>query len=113
MLAAFARAQEARLPAALPQPAPATAYSLSLDDAKRLAVANNTGISLGQLGVQEKSVAVDAARRDYLAKLLANFYYFHSATASGKSKRFALARSACCRWGSAQSRPTLQIKTAL
>ena len=61
----LALAQEARLPAPVMPPAPASVYRLTLEDAQRLALANNTGLSLGRLGVQEKSIAADAARRDY------------------------------------------------
>jgi outer membrane protein TolC len=52
-------------------------YRLSLENAQRLALANNTGLVLGRLGMQEKSIAIDAARRDYFPKLLGDFYYFH------------------------------------
>ncbi len=61
----FVMAQEAFIPATEISPGPPPVYRLSLEEAQRIALADNTGLTLGQLGVQEKSVAVDAARRDY------------------------------------------------
>jgi outer membrane protein TolC len=90
-LGGFALAQDDRIsaPALPPQspsrnssrstalpPGPPPVLRLSLDEAQRLALANNTGLSLGRLGVQEKSIAVDAARRDYFPKLIGNDLYF-------------------------------------
>ncbi len=72
-LHSYALAQEIRIPApAVPAAAPSV-YRLSLEDTQQLALANNTGLTLGRLGMQEKSIAVDAARRDYFPKLLGNF----------------------------------------
>ena len=53
-----------------------------------MALANNTGLTLGRLGVQEKSIAIDAAKRDYFPKLLGNFYYFHFSNNLGKVATF-------------------------
>ncbi len=76
-LHSLASGQEMRISAPAAPAASASLYRLSLEDAQRLALANNTGLTLGRLGVQEKSIAVDAARRDYFPKLLGNFNYFH------------------------------------
>jgi outer membrane protein TolC len=76
---------------AVPIPPPAsppvthpTLYRLTLEDAQRIALANNTGINLGRLSVQEKAIGVDAARKDYFPKLLGNFFYFHFSDNLGK-----------------------------
>ncbi len=87
-LRTLALAQDARLPAPVMPPAPASVYRLTLEDAQRLALANNTGLILGRLGVQEKSIAIDAASRDYFPKLLGNFYYFHFNDNLGKVATF-------------------------
>jgi outer membrane protein TolC len=87
-LYSLATAQEARIPAAIMPPAPLSVYRLTLDDAERLALANNTGLTLGRLGVQEKSIAVSAAKRDYFPKLLGNFNYFHFNQNLGKIATF-------------------------
>jgi hypothetical protein len=82
----LALAQEARIPAAVMPPAPPSVYRLTLEDAQRLALANNTSLILGRLGVQEKSIAADAARRDYFPKLLGNVYYFPFQRQPGQSR---------------------------
>jgi outer membrane protein TolC len=87
-LHALALAQDTRIPAAVMPPAPPSVCRLTLEDAQRLALANNTGLILGRLGVQEKSIAVDAARRDYFPKLLGNFNYFHFNDNLGKVATF-------------------------
>ncbi len=69
-----AEARIAAQPVATSQP---SVYRLSLEQAQQLALVNNTGLTLGRLGVQEKSLAVDAARKDYFPKLLGNVSYFH------------------------------------
>jgi outer membrane protein TolC len=84
----LAVAQENRIPTAGTSPSPPSIYRLTLEDAQRLALANNTGLILGRLGVQEKSIAADAARRDYFPKLLGNFYYFHFNDNLGKVATF-------------------------
>ncbi len=61
---------------------------LSLEDAQQLALTNNTNLTMGRLSVQEKSIAADAARRDYFPKLLGNFYYFHFSDNLGKVATF-------------------------
>jgi outer membrane protein TolC len=88
LLGAFATAQEAAISAPVGPPGAPSVYRLTLEDAKRLALANNTGLALGRLGVQEKSIAADAARRDYFPKLLGNFYYFHFNDNLGKVATF-------------------------
>jgi outer membrane protein TolC len=88
MLGALAPAQEALIPAPALPPLPPSVYRLTLEDAHRLALANNTGLALGRLGVQEKSIAADAARRDYFPKLLGNFNYFHFNDNLGKVATF-------------------------
>ena len=88
VLGAFAPAQEALIPAPAVPAGAASVYRLTLEDAQRLALANNTGLTLGRLGVQEKSIAADAARRDYFPKLLGNFYYFHFNDNLGKVATF-------------------------
>jgi outer membrane protein TolC len=84
----FALGQEALIPAPALPPLPPSLYRLTLEDAQRLALANNTGLALGRLGVQEKSIAADAARRDYFPKLLGNFNYFHFNDNLGKVATF-------------------------
>jgi hypothetical protein len=84
-------AQEALIPApALPPlpPGSPSVYRLTLEEAQRLALANNTTFALGRLDVQEKSIATDAARRDYFPKLLGSFYYFHFSDNLGKVATF-------------------------
>jgi outer membrane protein TolC len=76
-LGVVAVAQDTRIPATVLPPGPRSVYRLSLEDAQRIALADNTGLVLGRLGVQEKSIAVDAARRDYFPKLLGSDLYFH------------------------------------
>jgi outer membrane protein TolC len=87
-LGVFALAQDAPISATVHPPSPPPTYRLSLEDAQRLALANNTGLTVGRLGVQEKSIAVDAARRDYFPKLLGNFNYFHFNDNLGKVATF-------------------------
>ncbi len=76
-IAAHASAQEARIAAQPLPPSQPTVYRLSLEQAQQLALTNNTGQALGRLGIQEKSLAVAAARKDYFPKLLGNVSYFH------------------------------------
>jgi hypothetical protein len=92
-LSVFALAQDARLPAAAPLPSPPPMHRLSLEDAQRPALANNTNLTLGRLGVQEKAIAVDAASRDYLPKLLGSFQYFHFNDKLGKVLTFRTGQS--------------------
>jgi hypothetical protein len=63
-LRTLALAQENRTPAPDTPPAPPSVYRLTLEDAQRLALTGNTSLILGRLGVQEKSIAADAARKD-------------------------------------------------
>jgi Outer membrane efflux protein len=84
----FALAQDVRIPVTGVPSIPPPVRRITLEDAEQLALANNTGLALGRLGVQEKSIAADAARRDYLPKLLGNFYYFHFNDNLGKVATF-------------------------
>ena len=52
-------------------------YRLTLDEARQRALCSSKGLTLGQLGVQEKAEGILAARADYLPKLLANVTYLH------------------------------------
>ncbi len=80
-------AQDARIPTTALPPSSAP-LRIALEDAQRIALANNTGLTLGRLGVEEKSIAIDAAKRDYFPKLLGNFYYFHFSDNLGKVATF-------------------------
>ena len=84
----LALAQDARLPAPSCRLCRHQCTGSTLEDAQRLALANNTGLILGRLGVQEKSIAINAASRDYFPKLLGNFYYFHFNDNLGKVATF-------------------------
>jgi outer membrane protein TolC len=73
----------AALPA-VPAPPPVTASAtppaarrLTLEEAKQLALQNNKALALAVLNVEEKQYATDAARKDYLPKLLGSATYFH------------------------------------
>jgi outer membrane protein TolC len=83
-LGVVALAQDTRIPASVVPPGPPAVYRLSLEGAQQLALANNTGLTVGRLGVQEKSIAVDAARRDYFPKILGSDLYFHFNSNLGK-----------------------------
>jgi X-X-X-Leu-X-X-Gly heptad repeat protein len=56
--------------------APGT-YRLTLEDARQLALANNTQLQLGRLNVEEKRIAIRAAQTDYLPKILGSAAYVH------------------------------------
>jgi outer membrane protein TolC len=77
-------AQQAQIPAPVLTPAAPSVYRITLEDAQRIALANNTGVNLGRLAVQEKAIGIDAARTDYFPKLLGNFFYFHFSDNLGK-----------------------------
>jgi outer membrane protein TolC len=70
-------AQDAPLPGAASPAPPRAVCHLTLEDAKRRALATNQGIGLAHLGIREKREATAAARAEYLPKLLANDTYFH------------------------------------
>lgn len=53
------------------------AYRLTLEDARQLAMANNTQLQLGRLNVEEKQIAIRAAQTDYLPKILGSAAYLH------------------------------------
>jgi outer membrane protein TolC len=55
---------------------PVGARTLTLEDARNLAVASNKSIALAQLNVIEKQHVANAARKDYLPKALGNVAYF-------------------------------------
>jgi X-X-X-Leu-X-X-Gly heptad repeat protein len=74
-----------------PPPAPASSvasssnvYRLTLDDAKQLAIANNTQLQLGRLNVEEKQIAIRAAQTDYLPKILGSYAAVHFNANLGK-----------------------------
>ena len=52
-------------------------YELSLEEAKYRALSNSVIMGLASAQVAAKSHALDAARKDYLPKLLNSFSYFH------------------------------------
>lgn len=58
-------------------PFAAGAYRLTLDDARQLAIANNTQLQLGRLNVEEKQTAISAAKTDYLPKILGSYAFLH------------------------------------
>jgi len=87
-LAVAGSAQDEPIKAIVAPPGLSQVLHLSLEDAQRLALTNNTTLTMGRLSVQEKSIAVDAARRDYFPKLLGNFYYFHFNDNLGKVATF-------------------------
>src|SRR5438874_1877780 len=66
-------------PAAIsPSPnAPATLTRLTLEQAREMALANNKKLQLGRMNLDEKGVAVSAARRDYFPKVLGIAGYLH------------------------------------
>jgi outer membrane protein TolC len=70
-------AQDAQLPGTAPSAPPRAVCHLTLEDAKRRALATNQGLGLADLGIREKREASAAARADYLPKLLGNDLYFH------------------------------------
>ncbi|MFL5327564.1 MAG: TolC family protein [Gemmataceae bacterium] len=65
------------LPTPHPPSSPPHAMTLSLEQAKDLALANNKQLELGRLNVQEKQIAISAAKTDYLPKLLGSATYLH------------------------------------
>ncbi|HVS37688.1 MAG TPA: TolC family protein [Gemmataceae bacterium] len=62
--------------AAPPAPAP-TVRRLTLEEARQLALAGNKSLTLARLNVIEKQHAADAARKDYLPKIMGVETYFH------------------------------------
>jgi outer membrane protein TolC len=58
-------------------PAGPAVQRLTLCEAKGLALRNNKALALARLNVAEKGYATDAARKDYLPKLLGIDSYFH------------------------------------
>src|SRR5262249_54728657 len=78
-------------PASIPPTTPGV-YRLTLEDAQRIALANNTSLSLGAMNVQEKLIAVAAARTDYFPKLLGNFLYFRFSDNLGEVATFQRGR---------------------
>jgi X-X-X-Leu-X-X-Gly heptad repeat protein len=84
-----ARAQQVPPPApgsAAPSAAAPSAsgvYRLTLEDARQLAIANNTQLQLGRLNVQEKQIGISAAKTDYLPKILGSYAFLHFNDALG------------------------------
>jgi X-X-X-Leu-X-X-Gly heptad repeat protein len=64
-------------PGSSPPTASSGAYRLTLEDARHLALANNTQLQLGRLNVEEKQIAIRAAQTDYLPKILGSAAYLH------------------------------------
>jgi outer membrane protein len=66
---------------------------LTLDEARQLALQNNTSLGLAKLSTEEKSHARAAASKDYFPKVLGNVTYFHfnddlgSVVTVGKERR--------------------------
>ena len=81
---ALAFGQDAPIPAPVVPPVARAVYRLTLEDAQRIALNNNTGVALGRMNVQEKAIGMSAARADYFPKLLGNFFYFHFSDNLGK-----------------------------
>jgi outer membrane protein TolC len=87
-----ARAQEMVLPPLPASASPSTAassgaagvYYLTLDEAKRQALAHNSDLAVGRFNLQEKLFATSAAKRDYLPKIVANVAYLHFSDNLGK-----------------------------
>jgi outer membrane protein TolC len=50
---------------------------LTLEDARQLAFQNNKALTLARLNVEEKRHATQAARKDYLPKVMGNVTYFN------------------------------------
>jgi X-X-X-Leu-X-X-Gly heptad repeat protein len=66
-----------------PGPASPGVYHLTLDDARQLAIANNSQLQLGRLNVEEKQIAIRAAKTDYLPKILGSYAFLHFNDALG------------------------------
>jgi outer membrane protein TolC len=61
-------------------PAPAGTpglYRLTLEDAKGMAMANNSQLQLGRLNVKAKQIAIRVAQSDFLPKILGSVDYLH------------------------------------
>jgi outer membrane protein TolC len=52
-------------------------YRLTLEDAKQLAMANNSQLQLGRLNVKAKQIAIRVAQSDFLPKILGSVDYLH------------------------------------
>jgi outer membrane protein TolC len=74
----------------MPLPTPVTAartpgvYHLTLEEAKRQALQQNSELAVGRLNLQEKVLATSAAKRDYLPKFVANVAYLRFSDNLGK-----------------------------
>jgi outer membrane protein TolC len=68
---------QATLPASVPSGGPPSVRRLTLEEARQLAQQNNQALALARLNVAEKGHATDAARKDYLPKIIGNVTYFH------------------------------------
>jgi outer membrane protein TolC len=66
-------------PAPAPASAPASpgAYRLTLEDAKGMAMANNSQLQLGRLNLKAKQIAIRVAQSDFFPKILGLVDYFH------------------------------------
>ena len=58
-------------------PDTASSRAITLEEARRLALANNKALALAHLNVDEKGHATSAAMKDYFPKVLGSETYFH------------------------------------
>src|SRR5262249_33671547 len=65
------------VPAGPVAPPVTSGRTLTLDEARQLALANNKSLALAHLNVDEKSHAASAASKDYFPKLMGSETYFH------------------------------------
>jgi hypothetical protein len=63
---------------------PGPSKSLSLDEAKELALKTSVGIKLGELNASAQTEATEAQKKDYLPKVLADFTYVRLSTPLGE-----------------------------
>jgi outer membrane protein len=76
VLACWLPATRAQGVATLPEPATPVVRRLTLEEARQLALQGNQALALARLNVAEKGHATNAARKDYLPKLLGVDNYF-------------------------------------
>lgn len=75
--AALRHAEELPQSSAVNSDSPTSAYHLSLEEAKFRALENSVVMDLASQQIAVKCFALDAARKDFLPKLLNSFTYFH------------------------------------
>src|SRR5262245_61317325 len=71
------RAEDRRAAVSVPGNGPPTVTRLTLEQARDMALAHNQKLILGRMNVDEKGIAVSAAKRDYFPKLLGTSTYLH------------------------------------